>query len=78
MTVRRHWFRWLLAPVLVVGLWLTPVPAAAQQSNDEEVQWTDVGGLADEYPWIQWLAAAIFATGILFLAFKNPHRSHLD
>jgi hypothetical protein len=51
------------------------VPALAQ---DEPPPWTYVTELESEKQIFQWVAAALFIVGCVAIAFKNPHRSHLD
>lgn len=38
----------------------------------------DVSGLPHGKIWVPWVAAFLFAAGILALAFKNPHRSSIE
>jgi hypothetical protein len=52
-------------------------PALAQ--DDDDAPYFDVSPtLAPVSPWKQWVAAGLFAAGVLAIAFKNPHRTHLD
>ena len=51
------------------------LPALAQE---EEKPWNYVPVLESEKPVFQWLAAVLFMVGCVAIAFKNPHRSHLD
>lgn len=55
----------------------TAVPALAQE---EEKPWVEPGltMLDTEKPWAQWLLGFFFIVVCAGIAFKNPHRSHLD
>jgi hypothetical protein len=68
----------LLLSVLMLGvLWVPPVFG----QDDDEFWVPGLGGnqhLPPETPWKQWIAAVLFAVGIILLAFKNPRRTHLD
>jgi hypothetical protein len=66
----------LHATTLLVFL-LTAVPALAQE---EEKPWVEPGlnMLDAEKPWAQWLLGFFFIVACAAIAFKNPHRSHLD
>jgi hypothetical protein len=54
---------------------LLAVPALGQ---DEPPPWTYVTELESEKQIFQWVAAVLFIVGCVAIAFKNPHRSHLD
>ena len=58
-------------------LLICAVPALAQSTSSDE-KWIDVTHLPWNKPWLQWLLATLFAVMCLLVAFKNPHRSHLD
>jgi hypothetical protein len=61
-----------------LGLLLfTGVPVFAQE---EEKPWVEPGltMLDAEKPWAQWLMGFFFVVVCAGIAFKNPHRSHLD
>ena len=55
---------------------LLAVPALAQ--DEEEKPWNYVPVLEYEKEIFQWIAAVLFMVGCVAIAFKNPHRSHLD
>jgi hypothetical protein len=65
--------------VAVAVLSLLVAPARAQESEDTG-PWREPGiNYAEQSkPYIPWLIGALFVVGTLVLAFKNPHRSHLD
>ena len=70
---------WLRAAVaLALLLLLLAPPASAQGSDKDEGPWYDVPALPHKKPWLQWVVGTVFAAACLGIAFKNPHRSHLD
>ena len=56
----------------------TVIGTAVAADQEEKLPPYDVNGLPNGKIWIPWVAAFLFAAGILFLAFKNPHRSNLE
>jgi hypothetical protein len=75
--LQRNRSRWLLG--LVTALAALAPPALAQRSGDEEPQPPfDVQGLSHTRQWVPWVMAFLFAGATIAIAFKNPHRSHLD
>jgi hypothetical protein len=68
----RIWFvlQRLAASVLLAA------PALAQ--DEEEKPWNYVPVLDAEKQIFQWIAAVLFIVACVAIAFKNPHRSHLD
>jgi drug/metabolite transporter (DMT)-like permease len=69
-----RFFRMALA-LIVVALLLSVRTFAA---DGDDVPWMDVPALPFQKPWVQWLFGAGFVILCLPIAFKNPHRSHLD
>lgn len=67
-TLRRLVHRTLSAVLLAA-------PALAQE---EEKPWNYVPVLEHEKQVIPWIVAVLFIVGCVAIAFKNPHRSHLD
>lgn len=70
-----------LSKVLVIGLTALAAvaPAAAQPKDDEEkLPPFDVRGLTASKQWLPWVIAFLFVGATVGIAFKNPHRSHLD
>lgn len=61
---------------VAVAAVLLAVPALAQE--EEEKPWNYVPVLEYEKEIFQWIAAVLFMVGCVAIAFKNPHRSHLD
>lgn len=75
--LQRGWKRWLLCWLIVLII-LAP-PALAQKSGDEEpLPPFDVPGLSRTRQWVPWVIAFLFAGVTIAIAFKNPHRSHLN
>lgn len=62
--------------VLLLFVIVLAQPAIAQ--DDEDVPYVDVPALEFTRPWIQWLFGAGFIIACMLIAFKNPHRTHLD
>ncbi len=62
-----------------LGLFFAASPAWSQSKKEENPQppW-DVAPMPRERPWVQWVFAFLFIAGVTAMAFKNPHRSHLD
>ncbi len=54
-----------------------PVLAQSKKGEDRPPPW-DVNGLEATRPWIPWAFAFLFAVACAAIAFKNPHRSHMD
>lgn len=75
---RRHWRKRRLALALTLLLAIFAAPAFAQQNEDDDLRWYDVPTLEQKRVWIPWVAAFLFTAGCVLIAFKNPHRTHLD
>lgn len=75
MFARAHWMGLGLA--LACVLFCVAAPAFAAE-EDADAPFYDVTMLELGKPWIQWLFGAAFVVLCLGIAFKNPHRSHLD
>lgn len=75
---RRHRRKRRLAVALTLLLAMFATPAFAQQDEDEDLRWYDVPALEQKRIWIPWVAAFLFTAGCVLIAFKNPHRTHLD
>jgi len=67
-----------LALALTLLLAIFAAPAFAQQNEDDDLRWYDVPTLEQKRVWIPWVAAFLFTAGCVLIAFKNPHRTHLD
>ncbi len=75
---RRHRPKRRLALALTLLLAIFAAPAFGQQDKDEDLRWYDVPALDQKRVWIPWIAAFLFTAGCVLIAFKNPHRTHLD
>jgi len=71
----RAWLYFGMLALLLVGPLASPALAA---DDDAEGPWLDVPNLPWQTAWVQWLVGAAFAGACIAVAFKNPHRSHLD
>jgi hypothetical protein len=49
-----------------------------QAATDEKLPPYDVVGLKHSRQWVPWIAAFLFLAAGVAIAFKNPHRTHLD
>ncbi len=69
--------RWLGPLVLFCAVLVTPARA---QEEQPEVQFQEPGITykAVEKPYIQWVAGLAIVLAVFVVAFKNPHRTHLD
>lgn len=73
---RRSVRRLAAAGLLLV---MSTAPASAQaKKGDDPMPPYDVAPMPRERAWVQWVFAFLFVAGVAALAFKNPHRSHLD
>lgn len=64
----------LLFLVLCLAL-TTGVPARAEETRFQE---PGVSYLEERGPYLEWGLGALIVIACLLIAFKNPHRSHLD
>lgn len=53
-------------------------PATLAADDDKDKPWLDVPALEWKKPVFQWLFGSGFVALCLGIAFKNPHRTHLD
>lgn len=65
------------AVCVATSLMLCASPAFAQEEEEKQPPF-DVTGLKHERQWVPWVAAFLFAAAVIGIAFKNPHRTHLD
>lgn len=75
MRGRTHWRRAALFGALLLSAFAPP--SYAQKKIEVEEPY-DVPGLTRSKVIVPWIFAFIFAGGIILIAFKNPHRTHLD
>jgi hypothetical protein len=59
-------------------LFVTPARADDDDRKSKPFNEPGIEYLQREGQYIQWLAGALIIAACLFIAFKNPHRSHLD
>lgn len=69
--------RWMRLAVAFALIAMMFVPTAAAQSK-KDPPFYDVPAITHQKPYIQWIVGAAFGIGCVLIAFKNPHRSHLD
>ncbi len=74
----RRWRR-VLGHLLLVTVVLGGLVVPAQAEDDKE-PWREPGirYLKYQKPYIPWLIGSGIIIACLFVAFKNPHRSHMD
>jgi len=65
-----------LAAAVAVSLATMAGPALADE--DEPFHEPGINYVEHKDPYIQWIAGAVIIAGCLVVAFKNPHRTHLD
>ena len=63
--------------VVTVGV-LFVVPARAEEPADKPFEEPGITYLQRRDPYIEWIAGTLLAAACLIVAFKNPHRTHLD
>jgi hypothetical protein len=73
----RRCLRRLAAAGLLLMMSSAPVSAQTKKGEEPLPPW-DVAALPRERAWVQWVFAFLFVAGVAGLAFKNPHRTHLD
>ena len=73
---KRGWSRAGRLIAVVMTLMLC-VPGAFAQDDEPQAPF-DVQGRKHHTNWVAWTASFLFAVGVVLIAFKNPHRSHLD
>jgi hypothetical protein len=78
MDLRKRWLRRVALGLLTAVLLV--VPARAQNEDEDEGPFQEPGIVyrEDTRPYIPWVAASLLIIAVLLIAFKNPHRSHLD
>jgi hypothetical protein len=77
MRVRRHRMA-RLGVLAVVFLALVAVPARAADTPERPFEEPGITFLAYHDPYMEWLAGAVIIVACLIVAFKNPHRTHMD
>ncbi len=69
---------WLFVGAMSVCVLASPTALADDDDDDRAKNWAEVSLLERKKPLYQWLAGCVFIVGCLAVAFKHPHRSHLD
>ena len=67
----------VLAAGLLIGL-VAPTVRAADAPPDKPFEEPGITYMQRSDAYIQWIAGSLFIAACLLIAFKNPHRSHLD
>jgi hypothetical protein len=76
----RRSLRWL-PHALAVGLliaWLAPLARAAEGEPERPFEEPGITYMQRGETYVQWIAGSLFIAACMLIAFKNPHRSHLD
>lgn len=71
------WLRGVMIAVLILALGVLPA-RADDEEDDKPFQEPDIQYIKYEKPYLPWVAGTLIILGVLFIAFKNPHRSHMD
>ena len=74
-TLRRMARRGIVA-LTVLFLWA--VPARAAEEPEKPFEEPGILYVAHRDPYIEWIAGTLIILACLIVAFKNPHRTHLD
>lgn len=61
-----------------VALLLAVAPARAQDDDGAPFREPGISYMQYQKPYLPWVAGTLIIVACLFIAFKNPHRSHLD
>ncbi len=67
-----------LAIAAVTILSLSAAPALAQEKEEKPFEEPGITYVERRGPYIEWIAGALIVIACLLVAFKNPHRTHLD
>ena len=67
-----------LAIAATTMLSLFAVPAPAQEKEEKPFEEPGISYLQRRDPYIEWIAGVLIVVACLAVAFKNPHRTHLD
>jgi hypothetical protein len=69
--------RWASVALTVLALFCVPA-RAADEPADKPFEEPGISYVARREPYIEWIAGTLIIVACLFVAFKNPHRTHLD
>ncbi len=64
--------------ICVVTLALFAPPAMAADDDDGRYREPNISYLEFRKPYIEWIAGTLIIIACVLIAFKNPHRTHLD
>jgi hypothetical protein len=67
-----------LACVAVTFLVFLVAPARAEEPAEKPFEEPGVSYEQRRDPYVEWIAGTLLGLACVFVAFKNPHRSHLD
>lgn len=78
--MRERLRKWARRAVPVVVLLSLGLPRATAQEGEQEKPFQEPGITYRETqkPYIQWAVGTFLILAVLAVAFKNPHRTHLD
>jgi len=71
---RGQWLRLGVLVVLVATLGVAP----AQAQDEGPFREPGISYLEEKGPYIEWGFGALIVIACLLIAFKNPHRTHMD
>lgn len=78
--LRFGWLRSVCVTAILVVL--LAAPAAAQYGDEDEdtgpFREPGISYKTDAKPYVPWIAGTLIILACLLVAFKNPHRTHLD
>jgi hypothetical protein len=72
----RRLARW--GSVALTVLVLFCVPARAEEQAEKPFEEPGISYVTRRDAYIEWIAGTLIILACLFVAFKNPHRTHLD
>jgi hypothetical protein len=78
MYVRSCTVRRLALVALTALIFLAGPARAAEEPAEKPFEEPGISYLERRDPYIEWIAGAVLAAACISVAFKNPHRTHLD
>ena len=73
----RRTARWGSVALTVLVLFCVPA-RAAEEPADKPFEESGISYVTRRETYIEWIAGTLIILACLFVAFKNPHRTHLD